>query len=257
MELRYSFNEDESNYDKWRPNYVTALFSDVIDHTSINHTSKILEIGIGTGQATLPFLKLGCQIDGIELGDKLAKYTELKFKDYSNLNIINADFETYCGKQNSYDLLYSATAFHWISEKIGYPKAFDLLKDKGWIALFWNHPFVNGINDNLHQEVQKVYFKYLPSNKKIVEFSKEDCKTITNKLLLYGFNNVTSKLYYQKRIFNADDYISLLNTYSDHRSLPITMKHDFENELRLVIKEHNDQIIVYDTIDLYLGQKKQ
>ena len=54
MELKLSFNEDVINYDRWRPNYVEALFNDVIDHTGINNTSKLLEIGVGTGQATLP-----------------------------------------------------------------------------------------------------------------------------------------------------------------------------------------------------------
>ena len=257
MELKLSFNEDVINYDRWRPNYVEALFNDVIDHTSINNTSKLLEIGVGTGQATLPFLKLHCQIDGIELGNRLAEYTKLKFKTYSNLNIINADFEFYSGEANSYDLIYSATAFHWINEELGLIKAFNLLKDNGWIALFWNHPFVSRKDDSLHQEIQKVYDKYWSTNEKIVEFKKDDCRVITNKLLLYGFSNVISKLYYQKRTFNSDDYISLLNTYSDHRCLALPIKNRFENEIRSVIKENNDQIIVYDTIDLYLGQKKQ
>ena len=35
-----------------------------------------------------------------------------------------------------YDIIYSATAFNWIPEKIGYSKTYDLLKEDGTLALF-------------------------------------------------------------------------------------------------------------------------
>jgi hypothetical protein len=49
----------------------TGLFDDVIKFSNINQTSRALEVGIGTGQATLPFLKLNCHVTAIELGDEL------------------------------------------------------------------------------------------------------------------------------------------------------------------------------------------
>ena len=30
MDLRLKFNEDEANYDKWRPSYVPELFEEII-----------------------------------------------------------------------------------------------------------------------------------------------------------------------------------------------------------------------------------
>lgn len=41
----------------------------------------------------------------------------------------------------SLNIRYSATAFHWIPEEIGYPKVIQMLKPHGTLALFWNKPF--------------------------------------------------------------------------------------------------------------------
>lgn len=58
MDLRYTFDEDEVNYDKYRPSYPTELIWDIIRYANLTSSDKILEIGTGTGQATLPFLEL-------------------------------------------------------------------------------------------------------------------------------------------------------------------------------------------------------
>lgn len=56
-DLRLKFNEDELNYDRFRPTYVAEMFNDIINYSELNSLKKALEIGIGTGQATLPILK--------------------------------------------------------------------------------------------------------------------------------------------------------------------------------------------------------
>ena len=37
-----------------------------------------------------------------------------------------------------FDLIYSATAFHWVDSAVGYPKAWRMLKDSGSMAVFWH-----------------------------------------------------------------------------------------------------------------------
>lgn len=56
------FDENVVMYDKYRPTYVAELYSDIINYTSITENSNILEIGCGTGNATLPFIKTGATI---------------------------------------------------------------------------------------------------------------------------------------------------------------------------------------------------
>ena len=84
MDLRLTFNEVPEEYDRLRPQYPDTLSVDVIQYSALDKTKKALEIGIGTGQATLPFLKTGCELTAIELGDKLAEFSKKSLKRMSD-----------------------------------------------------------------------------------------------------------------------------------------------------------------------------
>lgn len=149
MELRLKFDEDAGNYNKWRPTYVPELFEEIIRYCALGKKARALEIGIGTGQATEPILKTGCHVTAIELGENLWRYVRTKFRQLQNFEALHLDFVNFEDDFNAYDLIYSATAFHWIPPEIGYRRVYDLLKPGGTVALFWNHPFVNRADDAL------------------------------------------------------------------------------------------------------------
>lgn len=256
MDLRFKFNEDALNYDRWRPTYGTEIFNDIINYSELNNLKNALEIGIGTGQATLPILKTGCKITAVEIGESLSEYVRQKFLEFNNFEVKNIAFESFIAENNQYDIIYSATAFHWIPQDLGYTKAYSLLKSGGTIALFWNHPFVNRTDDLLHVEIQKIYNKYRPAGEPPVEFSESMCqKKIDSLKQQYGFIDIVSKLYHNTRVFKAQEYIALLNTYSDHRALKSDVKDKFENEILQAIVKFGGKLSVYDTIDLYLARK--
>ncbi|NGM83789.1 methyltransferase domain-containing protein [Paenibacillus sp. 7124] len=256
MDLRLKFNEDVVNYDKWRPTYVAELFNDIIHYSGLNSTKNALEIGIGTGQATLPILKTGCKVTAVELGEKLAEFTKQKFSQFSNFKVINIDFESFTTDDNKYDMIYSATAFHWLPQDIGFTKVHSLLKHGGTVALFWNHPIAIGKDATMHIEIQKIYKKYKPfGDKSPKEFDEKTCQQYADTMGKYGFSNVITKIYRQTRKLHAEDYISLLNTYSDHRSLQMEVKNVLESEIATVIDKFGGIINIYDTMDLYLGKK--
>ena len=255
MDLCLKFNEDEINYDRFRPTYPDKLFQDIINYSSINKESNSLEIGIGTGKATNPILQTGCSVTAIELGDKLSNFVKNKFKKCSNFNVINANFMTLPLKSNLYDLVYCATAFHWLPLEEGYKKVNDILKPGGTIALFWNHPFPNRKNDISNKVNRQVYDKYCPSDKEVIEFGGKDCERRTHELRTFGFKDIEAKLYHRVRTLTSDSYIGLLNTYSDHRALDAKIKYAFEVEMKMSIDEIGGKINIYDTIDLYLARK--
>lgn len=255
MDLRLKFNEDENNYDKYRPTYANELFSDIIRYSSLCSTSKALEIGIGTGQATLPILQTGCHVTAIELGNNLAKYVSDKFSTFSNINVINADFMEYPIEKAYFDLIYCATAFHWLPIDKGYEKVRCELCEYGTIALFWNHPFPNRKNDISNVANRRVYDKFWPSDKELFEFSEKDCQRRIDELEQFGFKDIEAKLYHRVRTLTSDEYNSLLNTYSDHRALDKEVKSAFEMEMKRAINDIGGKINIYDTMDLYLARK--
>lgn len=254
MDLKRTFNTDEYNYDRSRPDYPKELFEDIFDYVNLSEKSDVLEIGIGTGQATFPFLNKGCNVTAVELGDKLARYCARKFSHFNNFSIINSDFIEADLPEKSFDLIYSATAFHWIPKLEGYAKIKSLLKSDGVLALFWNHPFVSNADDITNLASMAVYKKYRPNDKTPAEFDSAKCQEQINELEQYGFSNIKSRIYKRIRSLTSEEYISLIKTYSDHNALPEKVRNAFENDMKKAIDGVGGVINIYDAIDLYLAK---
>src|SRR5215469_3971019 len=71
LQRRASFNADAALYDDARPDYPEAAFDDLIELSGIRAGGSILEVGSGTGKATLPLARCGFGVLGIELGDQM------------------------------------------------------------------------------------------------------------------------------------------------------------------------------------------
>src|SRR4051812_7361231 len=71
--LRTTFSEDAERYDRARPGYPTAMYDDLARLAGIGPGCRVLEIGCGTGQATIPLAERGCTIVAVELGAGLGE----------------------------------------------------------------------------------------------------------------------------------------------------------------------------------------
>ena len=155
-----TFDTVSSVYDKFRPGYTEELYKMIFDYIDLDQSSYTVEVGIGSGQATLPFLKTRCNLTAVEYGEHFSELCREKFKIYPNFSVITSKFEDTQLKNNTYDLVYSASAFHWVPEEIGYTKVFDMLKSGGAFARFANHPFRSKDNLQLSEEINRVYAEY-------------------------------------------------------------------------------------------------
>ena len=253
--LETTFNTVYSEYDRWRPTYVKELYEDIFAAKEVNETSNVLEVGIGTGQATLPILETSCALTAIELGDKLAEYSKEKFRSFNKFQVINIAFQDYECTPNTYDLIYSASAFHWIPEEIGYTKVYNLLKSGGVFARFANHPYKDKLRTEIHIVFEKIYAKYMPGSLAGDEYSEENAKERANIAKKYGFTDISYKLYHRTRTFTAEEYTLLLGTYSDHIAIEEKIRMKFFDEIRQAINDNGGLITLYDTIDLQLARK--
>ncbi len=254
MELRETFNEDAVNYDRFRPTYPPELFRDIFSYSGIGTGSMLVEIGVGTGQATKAFLEAGCQVCGIELGDKLSAFAAGKFREYGNFTVHCGDFMEFPLEDASVDLVYSATAFHWLPQEAAYGKIRRCLKSGGTLAIFRIHPYASRPDDASNTASRRVYDKLRPTDKKIAEFSEADCAPTLDALRAHGFRDAEARLYRRVRTLPTEEYIGLLGTYSDHAVLEPGLKRRFEEEMRDAIDAAGGFINIYDTVALYLAR---
>lgn len=253
--LEWTFNTEAERYEKMRPGYISELYQDIYTYIPINKSSNVVEIGIGGGQATLPILKTGCKVTAVEYGENLAELCRRKFKDFPGFSAVTAKFEDFECDSNTCDLIYSASAFHWIPEEIGYRKVFKMLKSGGVFARFANHPYKDKGREEIHEAIQKIYSVYMPNSLPPNEYSEDDARKRAEIAQKYGFTDISYKLYHRTRSFTAQEYISLLGTYSDHIAIEENTRRKFFSEIENAIDNLGGQITIYDTIDLQLARK--
>jgi len=132
--LRETFEEAPELYDRARPSYPEEVFDDLVAFAALPPGGRILEIGCGTGKATLPLARRGFEIVCIELGQGLAAVANRNLAPFSNVEVVNAPFERW-ETDSRFDAVVAFTAFHWIEPQTAYAKSARLLQDGGALAV--------------------------------------------------------------------------------------------------------------------------
>lgn len=259
--LSWTFDTVAETYEKMRPGYADALYQTIFDYLPINKKSRAVEVGIGGGQATLPILQTGCEVTAVEQGEQLSRVCREKFRDFPNFSVITGKFEETPFRSNTFDLVYSASAFHWIPEELGYPQVFAMLKPGGAFARFANHPFRAKDNPALAETMDRAYADYYyPYYQKepqvLTEYSKTQARERAEIAAKYGFTDIRYALFTRTRTFSPQEYSRLLGTYSDHIALPDPIRAEFFAKIEEAIRAHGGSITVFDTMDLELARKQ-
>lgn len=222
--LRSTFDQVALLYDQARPGYPEPLFDDVVSLSGIAPHGRILEIGCGTGQATLPLARRGYWMVCVELGASLADVARQRLLGYPQVTIHHCAFEEWPLPESGFALVVSATAFHWIDPAIAYPKAAQALQPGGAIALFWNLHVGTDADEGFFEAAHEIYRRKapelarddhfpLPRPEQVSPWVKEEIE----KTGLFG--PVTVRRYTWEQSYDATGYIQLLDTYSGHRNL--------------------------------------
>ena len=258
--LEWTFDTAAAAYEKWRPGYPDELYQMLFAYIPIAQSSHAVEVGIGGGQATLPVLETGCSLTAVECGEQFSKLCEKKFGEYKNFSVITGRFENLSFPHAEYDLVYSASAFHWIPEEIGYSKVYEMLKPGGAFARFANHPYRDRGNPGLSAEIDRLYARYYCSYygrqmKTEPEYGDDQAARIAQIAEKYGFTDIRHALFHRTRTFSAGEYIELLGTYSDHIAMEENIRMEFFAKIEEAVNRYGGTITIYDTIDLQLARK--
>lgn len=249
MEPRRIFDTIPEKFDKWRPRYCSEAFEALIARTGLGPGKTVLEIGPGTGQATEPILKTGCDYLAIELGGHLAGFMRDKFSGYPNFRIVNADFETCDFGGEKFDLVFSASAIQWIPEALAFTRSLELLKSGGTLAMMVLRGDYRTPDEALYDEIESVYDEYfrpeIPYTRKFDYGRAAD----------YGFAGLQKLEFHSQREYTADDYVEYLGTHSDHIVLKEPFRSKFFGGVRAAILRHGNRLVFSDTVILFLARK--
>jgi ubiquinone/menaquinone biosynthesis C-methylase UbiE len=130
---RVLFDGIAERYDASRQGYPVEVVDAIITTAEIGPGACMLEIGCGTGQLTRQLAGRSFNLTAIDIGPAMISGARRNISDPTVRFEVSA-FEEFSGP-GPFDLIVSATAFHWVDPEVGLAKAARLLRPGAWLAL--------------------------------------------------------------------------------------------------------------------------
>jgi len=257
-QLRTTFEQVPELYERARPTYPEELFDDLADLAGLGEGSRVLEVGCGTGQATRPLATRGYSMLCVELGAGLAAAARRNLAPFPNVEVVHANFETWEPERAEFDAIVAFTAFHWVDPKLRYEKAARLLRARGSLAVAGSLHVQRPGGDTFWAEVQDDYDAVVPSPDNRPPPTPDEIDDLREEIEGSGrFEYVASRRYVWDQPYSAEEYISLLNTYSGHRALDEERREELYERIRRRIEARPDGRIVKTYITMLNVARKR
>ena len=247
------FGEVAETYDRLRPGYPREAIVDIEEILDLPTPARVLEIGAGTGKATVLFAERGHEIVALEPDAQMAAIAGRHLESHPNASVEVTSFEAYRGPSDPFDLVTAAQAWHWVDQESGLRLAHERLRAGGGIALLWN--WEHGVGLEFRKELDRAYETHAPGlTKELLKRRVGD--VIADQLestTLFG--GLVRRSYPAERAFTTEEYLALLTTHSDHRMLPVEQRRALHDAVAAVIDDHGGHMTVDYATELFVAQR--
>jgi ubiquinone/menaquinone biosynthesis C-methylase UbiE len=131
---RVLFDEIADRYQASRRGYPPQLVDFVVDTAGLRSGAAVLEVGCGTGQLTELLAGHDLAVTAIDIGAAMVEAARQRVGS-SQVSFQAVSFEALAAPDACFDLIVSASAFHWVDPEVKFAKSARLLKPGGWLAL--------------------------------------------------------------------------------------------------------------------------
>lgn len=136
---RLAFGRAADLYDRVRPSYPAAAIDAIVGFGGLRPPGPIVEIGAGTGKATVLLAARGFDVLALEPSPAMAARARANCAGYGAVTVIETEFEEW-QPPAAVPALVSAAAWHWIDPEARYHLAHRALAPGGTLAALWTFP---------------------------------------------------------------------------------------------------------------------
>jgi SAM-dependent methyltransferase len=235
-EGRHVFGTAAAIYAVARPGYPDRVYDILRHRCRFGPTSRVLEIGAGTGQATKRLIGAGAQVVAVEPSEALAEELATRLTMASGLEVVASTFEDADLAPSSFDLVAAATAFHWLDAEAALPKIARILRPGGWLALWWNTYGDPTRPDPFHEATEPLLRDLAPSPSAGaggLPFAL-DVAVRTSELEQHGFQDVEYEAVPWTLHLDPTQTRRLYETYSNIARLPDSQRERILDEIERI-----------------------
>lgn len=243
--LGASFDQVADLYDDARPEYPERLFDRLVEITHLRPGDRVVEVGAGTGKATLALARRGLQVTALEPGHALAARARANLAGSPDVDVVETRFEAWDGEPGGYDAVVAATSWHWIDPAVRYGLAARALHPSGHLA-FWSasHVFPPG-GDPFFAQIQQVYDEIgerLPPH--TGRPAPGQLPEETADIRASGLFDVVAVEHVDWTLdYDIEAYIRLLLTFSGHIAMTPGQRERLFGEIRRRLAERPDRSV--------------
>jgi SAM-dependent methyltransferase len=203
-------------YDRARPRYPDRLVEDLLALADIREGSRVLEIGPGTGQLSVPLARRGASLVAVERGPNLAEVARRRLARFEQVDVVVADFDRWEASPASFDVVVAATAFHWLDPSTRVAKCAAVLRPGGSLVIVQTRWGVAHGDNAFFAASQSCYSRWDPNHDPTFrQTTPEDVLQQCVELDVPEFTKVVHQKYLCAREHTAATYCDLLTTFSD------------------------------------------
>lgn len=245
-----SFDKRAASYSLGHPGYPEALVDEILRFSGIPAEGKILEIGAGSAQATLPFSRRGFYIKAVEPGQDMIAFAKQRLGEGANVDFVNDTFDQWPLEREAYDLVIAGRALNWVGRKIRFTKTADALRAGGCLAVFRN-AHIPG-DQAMDRELRSLIEKYRPFRAQR-RFAGADKQFVTSK----HYEPVVEKVFHWERVCDAKTFIESQKVRMEYHRLTDEQRRELFESMHDVVMRHGGTVCQkFDTI-LLIARKRQ
>jgi SAM-dependent methyltransferase len=241
--LRMTFDSAADLYQRARPEYPEQLYEAMITAVGLDADDRLLEIGCASGKATLPLARRGLRITCVEPGAALAAVGRRNLATFPEVDVVQSTFEDIDPSEHEpFDLVFAATAWHWLDPAVRYRRTWELLRPGGHVA-FWGatHVCPEG-GDRFFADLQQVYDEIGEGLPEGAAYSRPgELPDQREDIEASGlFEPVLVRHFDWEVTYDADGYLELLDTFSGHIAMEPWQRRRLYSEIRRRLDERAD-----------------
>jgi SAM-dependent methyltransferase len=217
--LGRTFDRSAELYDEARPGYPDALFDDLVRLAGVAEGGRVLELGCGTGKASVPLARRGLRLTCLEPGENLAAVARKNLAGF-DAEVLTTTFEDWPLEPAAFELVLAATSWEWMDPEVKFAKAARAVKQGGCVAIFSNWQVETPDPDGFWDRVEEIYMRRAPHMVVPWQTMASLPIAIDPRFAAVGFEEVAILRYSWVEDYDTERYLKVMQTFSNHIALP-------------------------------------
>jgi SAM-dependent methyltransferase len=240
-----SFDTVAHSYALYRPAPPREVIDAVIALANLHNGSRVLEIGCGTGQVSVPLAEHGVDLVAVELGRHLAALARRNLESFPNARVEVGAFEEWPLPTQTFDAVVTANAFHWLDPNVRLSKTAAALHPGGFVTILHTH-HVRGGTVGFFADTQRCYTQWDMSDDPTFQPpAPDDTPAMYPELNDHpAFRSVQRRHFQIPMTYSTESYVGWLETDSLVNTLDDTSRRGFLHAIETLIESKYDGSVI-------------